>query len=250
MPAVAPIVLALHGLRKDRWSAQAKNYSLSVPELTVRLGEKLLITGPSGSGKSTFLDMLALALKPDAAGEFLFSPGVRSGRGGICDIAAAWQKGALERLALWRRHIGYVLQTGGLLPFLSAGDNIRVPGRLLGLPEKRSKMAQIAQRLKIADLLGKFPARLSVGERQRVAIARALYADPPLILADEPLASLDPENARTVLSMFLDSVAEAGTTLVIVSHSTDLLDGLDFRRLWIGMEAQVQGTAAVLEEYP
>ncbi|MDR1490893.1 MAG: ATP-binding cassette domain-containing protein [Desulfovibrio sp.] len=246
MSASAPIVLALRGLRKDRRTERAEHYSLSVPALNVRLGEKILISGPSGAGKSTFLDMAAMALKPDAADEFFFFPGARAGDGKACDIAAAWMRKDIERLAMWRKHVGYVLQTGGLLPFLNAEDNIRVPSRLLGLPAQRDKTERMAERLKISKLLKKFPSQLSVGERQRVAIARALAADPPLVLADEPLASLDPENARAVLGMFMDSIEDAGTTLIVASHATDLMENMNFRHLILETGARDGKASAVL----
>ncbi len=154
-------------LRKQRLQPGGA-YSLEVPELGIDYGEKLLITGPSGCGKSTLLDMLCLVLRPDAADALRFcppgmlagpassvsglgggfAPGVRSGLDdsapassalpgpGIfdtgLDVMAAWQDGKLEALALARRHIGYVLQTGGLLPFLRVRENIALPIRVSG----------------------------------------------------------------------------------------------------------------------
>jgi putative ABC transport system ATP-binding protein len=244
----APVVLGLRGLRKDRAPGQEGAYSLSVPSFRLRLGEKALITGPSGCGKSTFLDMAGMVLRPDAAEEFLFFPGAREGRDDVCDAAESWKANRFEDLAFRRRSVGYVLQTGGLLPFLTVKENIRIRRRLLGLPPDAEREAKTVEQLKITGLLHKFPDRLSVGERQRAAIARALSADPPLVLADEPTASLDPENARTVLRMFTACAEEAGAALLMVSHAPEQMPDMNFRRLRIRVAATETGTQAVLEE--
>jgi putative ABC transport system ATP-binding protein len=241
-------VLSLRGLRKDRAPGQEGAYSLSVPSFSLRLGEKALITGLSGCGKSTFLDLAGMVLRPDEAGEFLFFPGARVGDAEPCDVAAAWKAKRFEDLALWRRSVGYVLQTGGLLPFLTVLENIRIRRGLLGLPPDSEDEEKIAGQLKITGLLHEFPARLSVGERQRAAIARALASRPPLVLADEPTASLDPENARTVLRLFTDCVEEAGAALLVVSHAPEQMRDMNFRRLRIRIVAADSGTHAVLEE--
>jgi putative ABC transport system ATP-binding protein len=241
-------VLRLRDLRKDRARGRESAYSLFVPAFSLRLGEKALITGPSGCGKSTFLDLAGMVLKPDAAGEFLFFPGAREGGTDACDAAAAWKAKRFEDLAAWRRSVGYVLQTGGLLPFLTVRDNIRIRRRLLGLPPDPEQEEKTAAQLNITHLLREFPARLSVGERQRAAIARALAAGPSLVLADEPTASLDPENARTVLRMFTACAEEAGAALIVVGHAPEQMRGMHFRRLRIRIRVVESGTQGVLEE--
>jgi putative ABC transport system ATP-binding protein len=246
--AAAPPVLSLRGLRKDRAPDREGAYSLLVPSFSLRLGEKALITGPSGCGKSTFLDLAGMVLRPDAADEFLFFPDAREGRADACDAAAAWKTNRFEELARRRRSVGYVLQTGGLLPFLTVRDNIRIRRRLLGLPPDAEQETRTTEQLKITHLLHTYPARLSVGERQRVAIARALAADPPLLLADEPTASLDPENARTVMRMFAACAEESGAALLVVSHAPEQMPDMRFRRLRIHIGATKTGTQAVLEE--
>jgi hypothetical protein len=103
--------------------------------------------------------------------------------------------------------MGYVLQTGGLFPFLSVRDNIGLTRQGLGLPVKDA-VEMVAKRLDIGRHLEKLPGQLSVGERQRVAIARAMAHEPSVVIADEPTASLDPINAEEIMGMFTSLVDE------------------------------------------
>jgi len=121
-----------------------------------------------------------------------------------------------------------VLQTGGLLPFLSARDNITVVRRAIGLPDD-ARVDELAERLGIRRLLSLPPNKLSVGERQRVAIARALASEPALILADEPTAALDPVNAHGVMQLFAELAHEMGCTVILVTHASEMARRLGFR---------------------
>jgi putative ABC transport system ATP-binding protein len=134
-------------------------------------------------------------------------------------------------------HIGYILQTGGLLPFLSVRDNIGLPVRLAGRLADRA-VERLAERLGIANHLGAYPDRLSVGERQRVAIARALVHAPALVLADEPTASVDPLTADVIFALFLDLVRNAGTTAVIATHDWARADAAGLRAAGHRMERE------------
>lgn len=222
----APVLFQLRDVIKE-WSTPDEVFQLSVPQLEIRQGEQIAVLGQSGCGKSTLLDMLAMTLEPTRCGHFHFEPVTGDG----ADIRDAWQERQLDRLAELRgRHIGYVLQTGGLLPFISVRENIKLPRRLCGLPEDNT-IQELAERLKIVDQLDKLPAKLSVGQRQRVAVARALVHEPTVILADEPTASLDPHTAGEVMSLFVDLAAQRNITLLVASHDWARMDELGLKKL-------------------
>ncbi len=189
-------------------------FELRVPSLKIRPGEVVILRGESGSGKSTLLDLLALALRPDGAETFVFHPEHQE----PTDLLRLWTRKDLDGLARLRgSRIGYVLQTGGLLPFLSARENIALACRLLGR-NPAGRIERLAERLDITAQLDKRPGQLSVGERQRVAIARAMAHRPSVILADEPTASVDPVNAVAIRDLLLELVHKAGITAVIATH--------------------------------
>lgn len=220
MTVDAPLV-SLDGLICRRGGAGG--FTLEVPRLSLPPGGVLAVTGPSGSGKSTLLDCLGLALRPAAANAFAI--------GGV-DVAAAWRAGDSGRLAAVRAAtIGYILQTGGLLPFLSVRRNIGLSPALLGRPAEPGHLARLIEALGLAPHLDKMPAALSIGERQRVAIARALAHRPALLLADEPTASLDPVNAEAVLALLLRLARDSGAALILVSHDWDRVAAMGVPRL-------------------
>jgi putative ABC transport system ATP-binding protein len=220
MPQLMFSIRKLHKKRRD-----GADYTLDMDSLDVLRGERIAITGPSGCGKSTALDLLAGILRPDAAERFIFAPDDDV----AVDMMDAGDTGRLDKLSLLRRrYLGYVLQTGGLLPFLSARENITVVRRAVGLPDDK-RVDELAERLGIGRLLRVLPHKLSVGERQRVAIARALASRPALILADEPTAALDPVNAQGVMDLFADLAREMGCTVILVTHAPEMARRLGFR---------------------
>jgi putative ABC transport system ATP-binding protein len=195
----------------------ASAFELVVPRLAIACGDRVALVGPSGCGKSTLLDALSMILRPQAIGRFRFGP-----RGGSAvDVGRLLLDNDGGRLAqLRKRWIGYVLQTGGLLSFLSVRRNIELSRRLLGLKDDGTT-AMVADRLGLKPHLDKLPKALSVGERQRVAIARALAHRPSVIIADEPTAALDPVNAERVMASFVELADSFGTTIVVASHDID-----------------------------
>lgn len=209
-------MLSLREVRKTRGSG-SQRYSLVIPRLELESGQCCALVGPSGSGKSTLLDLLALVLAPDHAQRFDFSTAH-----GEFDIGGLWREARQEQLAALRsRHLGYVLQTGGLLGFLDVRSNIELSRRLLGL-NNDGTVEHLAEQLEISDQLRKKPAALSVGQRQRVSCARALAHAPQLLLADEPTAALDPLNAGRVMQLLLKQARKQRACCVIATHDEGL----------------------------
>jgi cell division transport system ATP-binding protein len=174
---------------------------------SVAPGELVEVTGPSGSGKTTLLRLVHGQLRPNA-GE-LFVRGRRLGR---------WWRRGLGRL---RRDVAFVYQEQRLLPRLNAFENIVLALQLRdpAVPNRTIKQrAQAAlESVKLGERRKAYPHQLSAGERQRIAIARALATRPTVLLADEPLAGLDEENAAIVTQLLQDA-ANAGTTVIVASH--------------------------------
>jgi putative ABC transport system ATP-binding protein len=209
--------LTLEGIAKQR-IGRDRSFTLNVDRLTLGPGDRLLLAGPNGCGKSTLMELIGLALMPDAATRFeLAADGAPP-----VDLQALWRRGRHDELARLRaRHMGYLPQTGALLPFLSVRQNIALVQDLSGRHDP-ALVETISQRLDFAALLAEAPAQLSVGQRQRVAIARALVHRPSFVLADEPTAALDPANARTVVELLVDLVREIDCGLLLISHEPEI----------------------------
>jgi putative ABC transport system ATP-binding protein len=228
-------MINLHEVRKTRGEG-SQRYSLEIERLCLTAGERVALVGPSGCGKSTLLDLLALVLEPDAAQAFSLSLDRREE-----DIAALWRSRRLDRLAALRsRHLGYVLQAGGLLGFLDVRGNIRLPRQLLGLDEDGS-VERLAQALDVHDQLEKRPGALSLGQRQRVSCARALAHQPVLLLADEPTAALDPLNAERVMGLLLRQAEARRVTCVIATHDEQLARDAGLRVLRMSCRRDAEG---------
>ena len=248
-------VFSLRQIRKSRPGAEG--FSLHVERLDIPRSALLALVGPSGCGKSTALDLLACILRPDALPtpaqapaqaptqaahveqRFLFSPEQHEN----IDVLQAWSTGGPNALAQIRqRHLGYVLQTGGLLPFLTAGDNILLRCRRLGCVEERRPQVQaIVEGLGIGRLLEQYPGTLSVGERQRAAIAAALAHGPDVVLADEPTAALDPMHARNALRIFTDLARKLHITVIMVTHNLEMVQQAGFTPIKVTPEESEKG---------
>jgi putative ABC transport system ATP-binding protein len=203
-------------------------FRLSVPSLQIAQGEKIALIGESGCGKSTLLDMLSFILQPSETGAFRFRP-ISSDE--PLDVGMHWKKRDQNYLGdLRRRHIGYVMQTGGLLPYLSVRDNMSLSRNVLGL-DNDGTVEELAGELGIARHLDKLPDALSTGERQRVAIGRALAHYPSIVIADEPTASVDPIAAEKIMSLFIGLVEDLKITVIVASHAWRHIKRLDLRRL-------------------
>jgi putative ABC transport system ATP-binding protein len=181
--------------------------------------------------------MLAMILKPTKADCFeFFSDPANADSPEPMDVMGAWQAGDLDALSKLRmRHMGYVLQTGGLFPFLSVRDNIGLSCKGLGRPAHRT-VERVAARLDIAAHLDRLPGQLSVGERQRVAIARAMAHRPSVVIADEPTASLDPINAEKIMALFSRLADDFQVTLVVATHDWERVAESGFRQITFDLE--------------
>ncbi|MCB1924870.1 MAG: ABC transporter ATP-binding protein [Gammaproteobacteria bacterium] len=209
-------MLTLRGVSCVRGTG-AESFTVAVGELVISRGETVAITGSSGSGKSTLLEMLALVLRPTVGERFAWEAADDAGH--TQDIGALWQRDAFRELARMRaRNIGFVLQTGGLLPYLDVQSNIEMSRRISRRNWRRNAIPQLVEALGLSHLTRKMPHQLSVGERQRVSIARAMAHEPDLLLADEPTAALDPQLADQVITLMLELVARMETAAVIVTH--------------------------------
>jgi putative ABC transport system ATP-binding protein len=226
-PPAGNLIYHLRDVVRTRES-EGVAFRLVVPSLQIAQGEKIALVGESGCGKSTLLDMLSFISQPSATGAFRFRP--IPGDEPI-DIGKHWNKRQQNRLGdLRRRHIGYVMQTGGLLPYLSVRDNMSLSRNVLGMPDDGT-VKSLASELGIANHLDKRPDTLSTGERQRVAIGRALAHHPSIVIADEPTASVDPIAAERIMALFIGLVEEMRITVIVASHAWRHIKKLDLRRL-------------------
>jgi putative ABC transport system ATP-binding protein len=175
-------------------------------------GELVVLLGRSGSGKSTLLNLLSGIDLPDAGSVVV--DGV--------DLTAANER---QRTLFRRRSIGFVFQFFNLIPTLTVSENLRLPLELLGRDDGagRARIDELLAAVGLADRAASFPDRLSGGEQQRVAVARALVHDPQLILADEPTGNLDLETGLAVLELLDRLTRQAGKTLVMVTHSQEVV---------------------------
>ena len=222
-----PLIYYLRDVVKTR-EAEGVAFRLRIPSLKIGMGEKIALIGESGCGKSTLLDMLAFILQPSDVGAFRFRPERDEEP---LDIQAYWKQGKLNQLGdLRKRYMGYVMQTGGLLPYLTVRDNMNLCRSVLGL-RPDGTIEHLAEELGIISHLDKLPDALSTGERQRVAIGRAVAHRPSIVIADEPTASLDPYAAEKVMSLFISLAEEFSITVILASHAWRHIEQLGLRRL-------------------
>ncbi len=220
------VIYSLKNVVKSRL-VDGTGFRLVIPDLKIKAQENIALVGHSGCGKSTLLDMLALALRPDSSDEFMLTPGENEKH----PVDALWQRKKQNQLSqLRKQHIGYVLQQGGLLPYLTVRENIELPRKLMNLPEDDSTRS-MARVMGIHRQLDKLPGLLSAGERQRVAFTRALAHRPSILLADEPTASLDPITARKIMAVVMELVKGLKITMITASHDWAHVYKMDLRSL-------------------
>ena len=202
-----------------------QQHKVKLTELQLQPGQVLAITGPSGCGKSTLLECIGLLLRPDSVKQY------RLGREQRDITALLASHNDHELAAIRARHLGFMLQSGGLLPFLTVAENIQLPRQLLGLPAQSERINHGLDCLKVSHLVNKHPKALSIGERQRIAFIRAMAHEPDILLADEPTAALDPHSAHALFELFLSLVAELQLGALVVSHDWNLLQDFSLPRM-------------------
>jgi putative ABC transport system ATP-binding protein len=176
---------------------------------SIAAGEAFAIVGASGSGKSTLLSLLA-GLDVASAGQV---------RLGGQDLGTLDEDG---RAALRAEKVGFVFQNFQLLPALTALENVMLPLELRGDRDAEGPARKVLEQVGLAERIAHYPRQLSGGEQQRVAIARAFVTRPALLFADEPTGNLDTTTGQQVIELLFRLNAEAGTTLVLVTHDERL----------------------------
>lgn len=212
----------------------SKSYQEGIPalnELTLDVdgGEFVFITGPSGSGKSTLIKLILDELRP-TSGKIVIN-----GR----NLATIRHRS----IPLYRRNIGCVFQDFRLLPDRNVYDNVAFAMKVIEAPNReiRQRVPQVLSMVGLAAKYRSFPRQLSGGEQQRVAIARALVNQPKIILADEPTGNLDNKNAWEIMDL-LREINERGTTVLVVTHNTDIIAHMRKRVIRIEKGTMVSDT--------
>lgn len=201
-------------------------FAVSLPLLSLKAGEVVAITGPSGCGKSTLIEGLGLILRPQTVGCY------RLLDQDLTEAVRHPQRVSEQKLAHLRsRALGFVPQSGGLLPYLTVDQNIALQARIQCQQPDVAWLSEAVARLGLTGLGSRFPRELSMGQRQRVSFLRALAHRPAVLLADEPTAALDPHHARHLFEVMLDMVRDVGVAAVVVTHEWDLVAALSLDRL-------------------
>ena len=214
----------------------SQQFNVLLPKLELQDGEILAIQGASGCGKSTLLEMIGLILQPDRLVRYQLGDA-----GDVVDLQPLiLQKNQAALSKLRAGKLGFMLQTGGLLPFLSVQQNIELPCSMLNSTMDKDWFLYLTDALNIQSLLTKYPRQLSIGERQRVSFIRSVIHKPSLLLADEPTAALDPNNAQTLFSLMIKLAEEQKITALLVTHDWDLVENNHLPSLYADLSIPAQ----------
>jgi len=209
-------IVKIRDLSKTYGEAGRARHVLNAVDLDIYEGEFFAMLGKSGSGKSTLLNLIS---------------GIDNADGGSIEVDGTEILGLGERArTLFRRdNIGIVFQFFNLIPTLTVLENITLPLELQSRPrsEANERARALLERVGLADRTETFPDKLSGGEQQRVAIARALVSEPSIVLADEPTGNLDEDTGEIVLNLLLELTRGAGKTLIMATHSPEIVPYAD-----------------------
>jgi putative ABC transport system ATP-binding protein len=191
-------------------------HALRAIDLTVARGQLVAVVGRSGSGKTTLLNLIGGLDRPTSGSVRLDGQEL-----------AHLPESALVQLR--RRRVGFVFQAFGLLPILSAAENVEVPMRLLHTDpaERSARVRSLLELVGLGERVGHRPHELSGGEQQRVALARALANRPELLIADEPTGHLDSQTGRTIMRLIQSLVRKERVTAIVATHDPVLMDLAD-----------------------
>jgi putative ABC transport system ATP-binding protein len=205
----APVLVRAVDLFKIYREGTVETVALRGANLELRRGEVASLVGPSGSGKSTLIALLAGLTLPSAGSIIV----------GDVDIS---RLGEADRARLRARRIGVVRQSGNLIPFLSALENVELAITLAGGGRARRRARALLEEVGLGGRLHHRPRQLSGGEAQRVAVAAALANEPDLLLADEVTGELDSRTAEQVVEVIVDASRQRGLTVLLVTHNRRL----------------------------
>ena len=210
-PAANRAIITAHAVSRVFGSGATAVTAVNSVDLEVTPGELLMLTGRSGSGKTTLLNLLSGLDSPNG-GAVLFQG---------ADLARLPER---ELVELRRSKIGFVFQSFGLMPLLSAQENVELPLHIAGVAwrERRRRAQEMLESVGLGPRARHRPFELSGGEQQRVSIARALVAEPEVVFADEPTGELDTATAHTISDTLGEIAARRNTTVIVATHDLEL----------------------------
>ncbi|MGW0394673.1 ABC transporter ATP-binding protein [Streptomyces sp. NPDC003042] len=209
-------MMVVRDLRKSFGTGERAVHALRGVSFEARRGELTALKGRSGSGKTTLLNLVG---------------GLDTPSGGAVELDGTDLAGLDERalLALRRDRIGFVFQSFGLIPVLTAAENVGVPMRMRKVPtgQREERVRTLLALVGLAEHADQRPGELSGGQQQRVAVARALANEPALIIADEPTGQLDSETGRSIMRLLRAVVRSEGVTALVATHDPELMQLAD-----------------------
>jgi putative ABC transport system ATP-binding protein len=211
-----PVMVAVRGVSRTFGSGHTAVHALRDVSFTVRRGQLVAVCGRSGSGKTTLLNIIGGLDSPTSGSLEVVGQ----------DVTRMTER---ERMTLRRSAIAFIFQSFGLIPMLSAAENVGIPLRITGT-QARLRDDRVATMLAIVGLsehAAHRPNELSGGQQQRIAIARALAGSPKLLIADEPTSQLDLETGRQIMRLLLTVVRSEGITALVATHDEALMDLAD-----------------------
>jgi putative ABC transport system ATP-binding protein len=211
-PALITNMLEVEGVTRTFGSGRTATRALRGVSFTVAAGQLVALRGRSGSGKTTLLNIVGGLDRPDGGRV----------RVGEADVTAMTEH---ERMRLRRTSVAFIFQSFGLIPILSAAENVGVPLRIAGLArgEREERVQLMLDIVGLGEHARQRPGELSGGQQQRVAIARALAGSPQVLLADEPTGQLDSETGKQIMRLLRTVVQSEGVTALVATHDPNLL---------------------------